>query len=399
MTARKLRIAFIGARGVGGTYSGIETYYEEVGSRLAQRGHDVTAYCRTYFTPDVSSYRGIQVRRVPSIRSKHLDTFSHSLLSTAHALGQGYDVIQYHAIGSAPFALVPRLFGRKTVLSVRGLDWQRAKWGGFARSFLKFGEWASARCPTATVVVSRTLQEHYLKEHGRTPTCIPNAVVAGVRGRPERLAELGLSNRGFILFAGRLSPEKGVHTLIEAMRPFGGRMTLAIAGGSSYSNGYIEQLRSAAGGNVKFLGSVDRATMAALYSGCHAYVLPSAMEGLSVGLLEALSYGACIITTNIPENLEVVGNAALTFTPGDAAGLQNCLQTIVDMPSLAQWYRDRAAGHAHALPDWDDVARSTEAFYCHVLGVSADPDAEGPVDMRGISNARTRMVPADLSHR
>ncbi len=367
MSGRKLRIAFIGARGVGGTYSGIETYYEELGSRLAARGHEVTAYCRSYFTPDVPSYRGIQVRRMPSIRSKHLDTFSHSLLSTVDALRRRFDIVQYHAIGSAPLSFLPPLFGGTTILSVRGLDWQRAKWGGFARSVLRFGEWASVRCPTATVVVSRTLQRHYAREHRQIPYCIPNAVVPCAQRKAERITALGLGKGDFILFAGRLSPEKGVHTLLEAMRPLGDRMTLAIAGGSSYSDGYIEHLRSAAGGNVRFLGNVDHDMMAELYSNCYAYVLPSAMEGLSVGLLEALSHGACIVTTNIPENLEVVGDAGLSFPPGDVEALRGCLQKILDDPDLARDCRRRAGLRASAQPDWDDVARLTEELYHDLL--------------------------------
>jgi hypothetical protein len=129
MTSRPLRIAFIGGRGVAGTYSGIETYYEEIGSRLTQRGHAVTAYCRRYFTPAIDSYRGIRVRRLPSVRSKHCDTLTHSLLSTLDCLRRDYDLVQFHAIGSAPLALLPRLRGQTTLVSVRGLDWQRAKWG------------------------------------------------------------------------------------------------------------------------------------------------------------------------------------------------------------------------------------------------------------------------------
>ena len=175
----KLRIAFLGARGVIGTYSGIETYYEEVGSRLAARGHQVTAYCRNYFTPDVPEYRGIAVRRLPCLRGKHTETISHSLLGTFDCLFRPFDIVQYHAIGSSPLALLPRLFGKKTVVSVRGLDWQRAKWGGFARRVLQFGEWAAATFPSATGVVSHTLEAHYEKAHGKKVQCVPNAAEKG----------------------------------------------------------------------------------------------------------------------------------------------------------------------------------------------------------------------------
>jgi glycosyltransferase involved in cell wall biosynthesis len=368
MNERSFRIAFIGARGVGGRYSGIETYYEEVGSRLAARGHEVTAYCRSYFTPDVPTYRGIQVRRLPCIQSKHLETITHSLLSTLDSFRRPFDVIQFHAIGSAPLSLLPRLVGRTTVLSVRGLDWQRAKWGAFARRVLKLGEWASAHCPSATVVVSRTLQEHYARVHGREPYCIPNAVLTANRRPPDKIKSYGLEPESYILYSGRLSPEKGVDVLLQAMRPLAGRIKLVLAGGSSYSDAYIESLHRAAWDDVMFLGSVDRETMQELFSNCYAFVLPSVMEGLSIALLEAISFGACIVTTNIPENVEVVESAALTFTPGDVAALQAHLQRLLDDPQLARSYRQRAAAHAAAQPDWDEVTRRTERLYYEILG-------------------------------
>ncbi|MEM7583282.1 MAG: glycosyltransferase family 4 protein [Acidobacteriota bacterium] len=363
MPAESLKIAFLGARGVIGTYSGIETYYEEVGSRLAERGHEVTAYCRSYFTPDVASHRGIRVRRLPSLRSKHLETLSHSLLGTFDCLLRDFDIVQYHAIGSAPLSFVPRLVGHKTVVSVRGLDWQRAKWGWFARNSLRFGEWASARCPTATAVVSKTLQQHYQREHGRTPTMIPNAVVLGEPRPINVLAEHGLEQDGFLLFAGRISPEKGVHTLLEALRPLARHKKLVVAGGTSYSDDYIRRIEAAAWDEVVFLGRVGREVMEELYSACYAFILPSVMEGLSIALLESLSYGNCIVTTDIPENLEVVGSAGLVFPPDDVAALRAALAKILDDPAVVEDYRRRALERARSQPDWDEVARLTEAFY------------------------------------
>ena len=379
MNRRPLRVAFIGGRGVGGAYSGIETYYEEVGSRLAQRGHEVTAYCRSYFTPEVGSYRGIRVRRLPSLRSKHLETMTHSLLSTADSIRHRFDIIQYHAIGSAPLALLPRLWGRTTLVSVRGLDWQRAKWGKGARAFLRLGEWASARCPTATVVVSGALHRHYAKNYGRAPHFIPNAPPPAVPAPARLIRDYGLAKDGFLLFAGRLSPEKGVHTLLEALRPLDSHgKKLVLAGGSSYSDGYIDVLRQAAGEHVLFIGSVGRETMGELYSNCYAYILPSAMEGLSVGLLEALSYGACIVTTDIPENLEVVNSAALTFSPGDVDTLRAHLHSILEGPELVRQYRQSAREHARTLPTWDEIAHRTEVLYYEILGARGTrPDAAG----------------------
>jgi glycosyltransferase involved in cell wall biosynthesis len=229
--------------------------------------------------------------------------------------------------------------------------------------------------------VSRTLQRHYAAAHGRVPHCIPNAVTQATDVRPapaataERLRALALEPDSFVLFAGRLSPEKGVHTLLAAMRDFTGRKQLVLAGGTSYSDGYIESLRRQAGDGVRFLGSVDRETMHALYSHCYAYVLPSAMEGLSVGLLEALSFGTCIITTDIAENVEVVGDAALTFPFDDAAALRARLATIIEDPSVVHSMRARARERARSQPDWDEITRRTEALYLRlVFGAEARPE-------------------------
>ena len=379
-TPKRLRIAFLGARGFVGTYSGIETYYEEVGSRLVQRGHEVTAYCRTYFTPPMDEYRGVKVRRLPCLQGKHIETMSHSLLGTLDLLFRRFDIVQYHAIGSAPLAWIPRLFGKKTVVSVRGLDWQRGKWGLFARSYLQAGEWASARCPNATCVVSGVLQDHYEKAHGRRPFMIQNAVVPPIRAEIERLQEHGLGSGDFLLFAGRLSPEKGVHTLLEALQPLSEAgitqgKKLVIAGGTSFTDSYIQQLQELAGSDVIFLGRVDRDYMHELLTHCYAYILPSVMEGLSIGLLEALSYGLCIVTTAIPENLEVVGDVALTFPVGDVEALRAQLKSVLEDPGLAEHHRNMAAERAAKWPDWDGVAELTESLYLQTLGLQG-PDSD-----------------------
>jgi glycosyltransferase involved in cell wall biosynthesis len=236
-----------------------------------------------------------------------------------------------------------------------------------ARAALKLGEWASVRFPSATVVVSQTLRRHFAEAHGRAAVCIPNAVVPALRRPAERIRRYGLERDQFLLFAGRLSREKGVHTLLEAVRPLPRHKQLVIAGGSSYSQGYIEELRRGAWDEVRFLGNVDHATMEELLSNCYSYILPSTMEGLSVGLLEALSYGNCIVASDIPENREVIGTAGLTFPPGDAAALRRHLAALLDDPALVERCRRRAAARARSQPDWDEVTRRTEELYLSLL--------------------------------
>jgi glycosyltransferase involved in cell wall biosynthesis len=375
LRGRGLRIAFIGGRGVANTYSGIETYYEELGSRLAARGHSVLAYCRPYFTPEITTYRGIMVRRLPSVRSKHFDTALHTLLCTLDTARQELDIVQYHAIGPSLFSFAPRLWGQKTVASVRGLDWQRDKWGRVAALALKCGERASVRFPTATVVVSQTLRDYYTGKYGSGPVFIPNGVTPAIPRMPNRIRQFGLEKDQFLLFAGRLSPEKGCLELLDALRPLPRRIRLVFAGGSSYSNAYIEKLRRAAWDDVSFLGQVDRETMGELYSNCYAFVLPSKMEGLSVALLEAVSYGACTIVSDIPENLEVVGQSGLTFRTGNVESLRAALASALDDRALVRDARARSKELARNRFGWDAIAQRTEAFYYSLLKRAEPPSA------------------------
>ncbi|HEU5182782.1 MAG TPA: glycosyltransferase family 4 protein, partial [Candidatus Polarisedimenticolia bacterium] len=334
---RPLRIAFIGGRGVGSAYSGIERYYEEIGSRLAARGHEVTAYCRSHFSPPGDDYRGVRVRRIPTIRSKHLETLVHTLVSTADVCFRDVDVVQFHALGSSPFAWIPRLAGKRTVVSVRGLDWQRAKWGALARTYLRLCEWTSLNCPNATVVVSRTLQRHYRDRFRREVRYVPNGVNR-IEARPDsEIARWGLRPRQYFLYAGRLSPEKRLDVLLQAHRAAGTGLPLVIAGGSSYSEEYMAQLRAGAGPDVVFTGFLTGNALEELFSNALAFVLPSTMEGLSVALLEAMAYGLPVVTSDIPENRELVDECGgYVATLGDAPALAAVLSRLAGDPEAAR---------------------------------------------------------------
>ena len=212
----RLRVAFIGGRGVVSKYSGIETYYEEVGRRLAGAGHQVTAYCRTYFTPPGNQQKGIQTVRLPTIRTKHLETLLHTFLSTLHVLASQCDIVHYHALGPALFSFIPRLAGKKTVVTVQGLDWQRKKWGRLASFVLQLGERAAATLPDHTIVVSRTLQKYFKDRHMAETSYVPNGGIMRRWRGPEKILEWGLGPWEYILFLGRFSPEKGCQLLIDA---------------------------------------------------------------------------------------------------------------------------------------------------------------------------------------
>ena len=366
---QSLSVAFIGGRGVASKYSGIETYYEEVGKRLAGMGHRVTAYCRTYFTPPGEQHDGMQVIRLPTIRTKHLETVVHTFLSTLHVLTQPCDIVHYHALGPALFSFLPRLAGKKTVVTVQGLDWQRRKWGRVASAVLRLGERAAVRLPNRTMVVSRELQKHYSVDFGVETVYVPNGGIRRDRSLPHRILEWGLEPAAYILFLGRFSPEKGSHLLVEAYERLNTPIKLVVAGGSSYCDDYSRQLRTHASENIKILDWVSGQELNELLTNAMIFVLPSEMEGLSLALLDAMGAGVCVLGSDVPENREAIAGAGFTFRRGDAADLAERLRFLIANRSVRE-----AAGRAakarvleHYL--WPDIAEKIEQVYLETMGV------------------------------
>jgi glycosyltransferase involved in cell wall biosynthesis len=365
---RPLRIAFIGGRGVISKYSGIETYYEEVGKRLGQMGHEVTVYCRNYFTPALAEHNGMRLVRLPTIRSKHLETVIHTLLSTAHALTQKYDVVHYHALGPALFSFLPRLLGKKTTVTVQGLDWQRKKWGRVASAVLRLGERASVHLPNATMVVSQTLQRRYREIHGIEAFYVPNGGVLRERSEPRKILEWGLEPGKYVLFLGRFSPEKGCHLLVEAFEQIETDVKLVMAGPSSYCDDYSRELRSHASDRIRMLNSVSGDTLDELLTNAMIFVLPSDLEGLSLALLDAMGAGLCVLTSDVPENREVVDGAGFTFQRGDAADLADRLQFLIANPAVREAAGKTAKKRIVEHYQWQKVAEEIEKAYFKVMG-------------------------------
>ena len=365
---RGIRVAFIGGRGVVSKYSGIESYYEQAGHELARLGHEVTVYCRSYFTPPITTHNGMRVRRLPTIRSKHLETVVHTLLSTVDAMMADYDVVHYHCLGPALFSFFPRLAGKKTVVTVQGLDWQRGKWGRIASRVLRWGEAAAVSLPDATMVVSRTLQEYYRQQYKRDTIYVPNGATLASRRVPRQLIEWDLLPDNYVLFLGRFSPEKNCDLLIKAFENTTTSMNLVLAGGSSHSDAYVQSLRRHKSEQIRFLPWVSGTDLEELLSNAALFVLPSELEGLSLALLDAMAAGVCVLTSDIPENKEVVEGAGFTFRRGDQADLEHMLDLLVHNPELR---RQSAAGERERIQGeylWPQIARSIEQAYYKVLG-------------------------------
>jgi glycosyltransferase involved in cell wall biosynthesis len=365
---RAVRVAFIGGRGLVSKYSGIETYYEQVGHELTRLGHEVTVYCRNYFTPPMPTRNGIRVRRLPTIRSKHLETLVHTLLSTAHAMLSNYDVIHYHCLGPALFSFLPRLAGKKTVVTVQGRDWQRSKWGPLASLVLRCGETAAVSSPHATMVVSHTLQQHYREQYNRETIYVPNGATPAFREQPTRLAKWNLFPDNYVLFLGRFSPEKNCHLLINAFENVQTDMKLVLAGGSSHSDGYARNLRTHESERIRFLPWVSGSNLEDLLANAALFVLPSEVEGLSLALLDAMAAGVCTLTSDIPENNEVVEGAGYTFCSGDQPDLERMLALLIQNPDLRHASAARQQERIRRQYQWPTIARLIEETYFKVLG-------------------------------
>jgi glycosyltransferase involved in cell wall biosynthesis len=367
-----LRVAFIGGRGVISKYSGIETYYEEVGKRLVETGHEVTVYCRTYFTPPVAEHEGMRLVRLPTIRSKHLETVIHTLLSTVHALTQPYDVVHYHALGPALFSFLPRLLGKKTVVTVQGLDWQRKKWGKLASAVLRIGERASVQLPDGTMVVSRALQRRYRENHGVEAFYVPNGGLLRERSEPKKILAWGLEPGKYVLFLGRFSPEKGCHLLVEAferaLEHIDPDVKLVMAGAASYCDEYSRELRTHASERIRILDWVSGETLDELLTNAMVFVLPSDLEGLSLALLDAMGAGLCVLTSDVPENREVVDGAGFTFERGNAADLAERLRFLIANPAVRQAAGKAARKRVEQEYQWQKVAEGIEWVYFKLLG-------------------------------
>lgn len=365
---QKLRVAFIGGRGVVSKYSGIEAYYEEVGRRLAGLGHEVTAYCRTYFTPPLREHNGLRIVRLATIRSKHLETLLHTFLSTLHVLAEPCDVVHYHALGPALFSFIPRLAGKKTVVTVQGLDWQRKKWGRVASAVLRLGERAAVRLPSRTMVVSRTLRQYYWDHYRAETFYVPNGGLLRERRLPGKIFEWGLEPQRYILFLGRFSPEKGCHLLVEAYERLDTEIKLVMAGASSYCDDYSRQLRTHASDRIAMLSWISGEALDELLTNAMLFVLPSDLEGLSLALLDAMGAGLCVLSSDVPENREAVQDAGFTFRRGDVGDLADRLRFLIANPAVREAAGEAAKRRVREEYQWSKIASDIERAYFEVMG-------------------------------
>jgi len=364
--AKSLKIAMLGSRGIPVTYSGVETYLKEICHRLVERGHQVTVYTKANLNYKRDIYKGVFLKRLPSLNTKHLETLTRLFGSLWQEMFSDSDIVHFHALGPSIFSLLPRVVSKKAIATIHGLDWQRAKWGWFATQTLKFGEYASARFPNKTISVSQTIADYYQKKYHNQTVYIPNGVNIPVLKEAQLIKEYGLEAQKFLLFLSRLVPEKGAQYLIEAYKRLDTSLKLVIAGGSGYTDKYVKQLHNLSQNdpNIIFTGFVSGDLLTELFSNAYLYVLPSEIEGLPIALLEAMSFGLCVVTSNIPENISVTKNTyGRSFYNKDVSDLENTLKELVLNPHLVKTIGEKSRVHVNEHYNWDRITDQLEELY------------------------------------
>lgn len=371
----KLNIAMFGQKRIPSREGGVEIVVEELCSRMVAQWHNVTCYNRgghhvsgsEYDSKQLKEYKGIRLKTVPTIEKKGLAAVSSSFFAALCCAFGRYDIVHIHAEGPAFFAWLPKLFGKKVIVTIHGLDWQREKWkSGFGSKFIHHGEKNAVKYADEIIVLSKGVQDYFEKEYGRKTVFIPNGVNRPKIQEAELITEkYGLEKDSYILFLGRLVPEKGIRYLVEAFKNVKTDKKQVIAGGSSDTDSFMNELKDLAKDDdrIIFTGFVQGQILKELYSNAYVYTLPSDLEGMPLSLLEAMSYGNCCLVSNIPECTEVVEDKALVFKKSDVNDLFTKIQKACDYPEMITKIKEQATDFIFRKYNWDFVTKETMNLY------------------------------------
>ena len=364
-----MKIGVLGTRGVPANYSGLETAVERIGERLAHKGYEIVVYCRRHnVTIEEDTYRGMQLVKLPSINNKYLDTLSHSFLSLLHVFVHRPDLIHLYGVGNSAFLIPLRLLRRPLVISVDALDWQRKKWNRFAAFCLRSSAGAAVRFSDRYIVDSQEVAKYYRDRYDKEPIYIAYGADMPEPGKEDgSVQDFGLEPRKYVLFVGRLVPEKGVHHLIKAFEMVDADLHLAVVGDDPHNKTYVESLKATKDPRIRFLGFVYGDGYQRLCSNAYLYVQPSDVEGTSPALLAAMGFGNCVLVSDIPENLETIGDAGFSFERSNPASLKEKLEWLVREPDLVKEYGKRARARVTSAYSWDKIAQDMEGLYLSIL--------------------------------
>ena len=372
---QKIRICYYGHKRIPSREGGVEIVVEELAVRMAARGLAVTCINRNghhvsgaeYDSEKIREYQGVKIETVPTIDRKGLAAASAAFFASIKVAFGRYDIVHIHAEGPAAFCWLPKLCGKKVIVTCHGLDWKRPRWKGtFAGKFIKYGEKMAVRYADEIIVLSKGVQDYFRQTYGRETVLIPNGVNRPDKEKAKLIRDKwNLEENSYILACSRLTEEKRIHLLIKAFRKIHTDKKLVIAGGSSDSDAYIEMLHDLAkdDSRIVFTGFVQGQVLAELYSNAYLYCLPSELEGMPLSLLEAMSYGNCCLTADIPECTDVVENHGISFKTNDTDDLERKLEMLIKNPEQVGKYKCEAADFICSKYNWNDIAEETLKLY------------------------------------
>ncbi|HZF39149.1 MAG TPA: glycosyltransferase [Blastocatellia bacterium] len=369
----------MGTRGIPANYGGFETFAEQLGTRLAARGHEITVYGRKHYaTSSATTHNGVNLVVLPTVRHKYFDTVIHTLLSVLHATPRRYDAILICNAANSVFSFIPRLFGTPTLVNVDGLERKRKKWNWVGRQYYLISEWLSTFLPTAIVTDARVIQDYYATRYKKESEMIAYGAEAVRRAGPEKLLKFGLEPNRYALYVSRLEPENNAHLVIEAYSRVKADMPLVIVGGAPYADDYIARLKSAKDPRVRFLGFVFGEDYQALQQNAYCYIHATEVGGAHPALIEAMGAGNCALTLATPENMEVIGDAGIVYK--SAEELTVYLQRVIDDPTIISEYRHRAMTRVRERYNWEQITDQYEELLARLAGVKIPASETAPTD-------------------
>jgi len=351
-----MRIALLGTRGIPANYGGFETFAEEISTRLAARGHDVTVYCRDRYRNPM--WRGVRLVYLPTIRHKYLDTIAHTFVSTLYLLAHRVDVVLYCNGANAVFTILPRVFGMPVALNVDGIERKRKKWNRLAKAWYLVSEWLSTFLPTVMITDAETIEEYYRERYGKSSVFIPYGADVGKVARTDQAEKLGLEPGRYFLYVSRLEPENHPLEVREAFEQLETSMKLALIGDAPYAREYIVKLRDTRDPRVVMPGAIYGEGYRQLGSHCFAYVHATEVGGTHPALIEAMGRGAVVLYRNTPENAEVAGDAGIPFEPSELVAKMRLVLEMSDRERSA--LGEKAMERIQARYSWDAVTDAYE---------------------------------------
>jgi glycosyltransferase involved in cell wall biosynthesis len=368
-----LKIAIVGIRGIPANYGGFETCAEQTAIRFA-REHDVYVYCRKHnCAHDPDEFAGVKLLKFDSINKKGIDTLSHTFRCVLDIIGRkDIEIVHLYNAANAIFIPLLKMAGKKVVISVDGIEWKRQKWGKFAKAFYKLSEFICTKAADSIICDSRTVQDYYRRKFSCPTEYIPYGAEIDNCIDSSFLNKFGLTQRQYLLFIGRLVPEKGVHNLIAAYNRLTLSMPLIIVGDAPEQPEYVASLKKSAKKDIRFLGFVYGNDYQALNRFPYLYVTASMLEGTSPALVAAMGAGNCVLVNGIPENIETIGPAGFAAQENDLGDFIDKLKYLIDNPPIVEQYRNLAFDHVNSTYNWDIISNNYLKLFNQILGNTSD---------------------------